>query len=335
MTEPPWIPPPVGYCMQRRADDPHLRDTDLFGEITALGYHGRLAGMARYLRHHGCPARQPCTQCASPADRAIAASRHRPLLAPAGPLPVPVRPLGGEMLASYLRRLAAASHLPVPALMSALPDWLTWRFTSHQLLPDGTGMPLLATASLHRLAALTATPAATIARTLPIFGGGPHSPGRAITACRRCAAARGITRPVPVHQAACQMTCTRHGIWLSPPGLPQLGVTACPEITIAQHRARSLLRHCTPEQLIYAQVQAAALATSGRLPVQGPSTRWEQRAQLLAKTNPGLPSSAQAELTRAARYPDIIALTAKIITAARDPAPSRHIPEQAPAGQIN
>lgn len=280
-------------------------------------------GHGPVLRHHGCPARQPCTQCASPADRAIAANRYRPLLAPAGPLPVPVRPLAGEMLASYLRRLAAASHLPVPALMSALPDWLTWRFTSHQLPPHGTGLPLPATASLHRLAALTATPAATIARTLPIFGGGPRGPARATTACRRCAAARGITRPVPVHQAAHEMVCTRHGIWLPPPGLPQLNTSACPEIVTAHYRARALLRRCTPEQLIYAQVQAAELIASG-LPGREPSPGWEQRTQFLRRTNPGLNAPAETELIRAARYPGIIALAAQnITTAACDPAPRK------------
>ena len=321
----PWIPPPAGYCRQRRADDPHLRDTDLHAEITSLGFRGRPAAMIHYLRNRR-PARQPCTQCASPADRAIAAKRHRGLLAPAGPLPVPVRPLAGEMLASYLRRLATANHLPVPALMSALPAWLTWKFAIHRLLPRGTGPPPGAAASLHRLAELTATPAASIARALPIFGGGPQGPARATTACPRCAATRGITQPVPVHQAASEAVCTRHGIWLPPPGLPQLDVSACPEISVAQHHARRLLHRWTPEQLIYAQVEAAA----------EPSTGWEQRAHLLRKANPGLSTSAEAELTRAARYPDLIALSPKILTAAaRDPASSGHILPETIAGRVN
>ncbi len=311
MSEPPWIPPPVGYCVQRRADDPHLRDTDLLDEITSLGYRGRLAAMAHYLRRHG-PARQRCTQCGSPADRTIAAHRETCLLAPGTQLPVTVRPFAGEMLASYLGRLAAANHLPVTTLTAALPAWLTRRFASHHLLPRSTRPPPEAAESLHRLVILTGTPATSITRVLPVFGGGPRGPARAITACRRCAAARGITEPVPVHHAAHEMVCTRHGIWLPPPGLPQLDVGACPEIITAQHRARRLLRYCIPEQLIHAQVQAAAPASSGR-PGRELSAGWEHRAQLLAKANPGLPTSAEAELTRAARYPHMIALTATLL----------------------
>lgn len=318
MRQPAWTAPPAGYCLQRRADDPHLRDTDLLEEITSLGYRGRLAAMADYLHRHG-PARQRCTQCGSPADRAIAAHRETCLLVPGGQLPVPVRPLAGERLASYLGRLAAANHLPVTTLTAALPAWLTWRYASHYLLPRGAVPAPEAAESLHRLTILTGTPAASIARALPVLGGGPRGPARAITACRRCAAARGIAQPVPVHQAAHEMVCTRHGIWLPPPGLPQLDVSACPEIVIAQHRARALLRRCTPEQLIYAQVKAAELAASGHLP-----PGWEQRTQFLRRTNPGLIAPAETELLRAARYPDIIALAAKIITtAACDPAPAK------------
>jgi hypothetical protein len=314
MSQPAWTAPPAGYCRQRRADDPHLRDTDLLEEITSLGYRGRLAAMAQYLRDHG-PARQPCTQCGSPADRSTAQNRGTCLFAPDRQLPVPARPVAGEMLGSYLGRLATANHLPLTTLMAALPDWLTWRFASHYLLPRNTRPGPEAAESLHRLAILTGMPATSITRVLPVFGGGPRGPARAITACRRCAAARDIAHPVPVHQAAHEMVCTRHGIWLPPPGLPQLDVTACPEITTAQHHARRLLRRCTPEQLIYAQVQAA-LATSGHPPGWPASPGGEQRTQLLRKTNPGLNPSAEAELIRAARYPDTIAGTAAILTAA-------------------
>jgi hypothetical protein len=138
-----------------------------------------------------------------------------------------------------------------------------------------------------------------------------------------------------VHQAAHETVCTRHGIWLPRPGLPQLDISACPEIITAQHRARRLLRRCTPEQLIYAQVESAAPATSGRTRDREPSPGWEKRALLLQKTTPGLNSTAEPELIRAARYPDIIALTAKTITAARDPAPAQRVPREPPAGQIN
>jgi hypothetical protein len=259
------------------------------------------------------------------------------MLVPGGPLPVPARPLAGEMLASYLRRLAAANHLPVTTLLSALPAWLTWKFASHRLPPRDASPPPRTADSLHRLAALAGIPATSIARTLPLLGGTPHGPARATTACRQCAATHGTTRPVPVHQPAHEITCTRHGTWLPPAGLPQLDVSACPEIITAQHRARRLLHLCTPEQLIYAQVKATELAASGHPPGSQPSPGREQRTQLLRKANPGLSAPAEAELSRAARYPDIIALTAKIITtAAREPGTTQaHAPARNHPGQIH
>jgi hypothetical protein len=57
------------------------------------------------------------------------------------------------------------------------------------------------------------------------------------------------------------MVCTRHGIWLPRAGQPQLDVTASPEIIIAEHHARRLLRHCTPEQLIRARLKAVQIIT--------------------------------------------------------------------------
>ena len=196
-----WTAPPVGYCLQRRADDPHLRDSDLLEEITSLGYHERLASMANYLRRHA-PPRQPCTQCGSPADRAIAAHRETCLLAPDSQLPVPVRPLAGEMLASYLGRLAAANHLPVTTLTAAPSAWLTWKYASHRLLPPrhqagaASRREPAPARRAHRDARHRNRPVPARVRRRP------RGPARAITACRRCAAARGITQPVPVHQPA-------------------------------------------------------------------------------------------------------------------------------------
>jgi len=79
---------------------------------------------------------------------------------------------------------------------------------------------------------------------------------RATTACRRCAARRGIHQPVPVHLPAHQQICTHHGLWLSPAPRPQLDLTDCPEIIAAQRRADRLLRRCTPQQLIFAELNA-------------------------------------------------------------------------------
>ena len=281
-----WTAPPVGYCLQRRADDPHLRDTDLLEEITSLGYHERLASMANYLRRHA-PPRQPCTQCGSPADRAIAAHRETCLLAPDGQLPVPVRPLAGEMLASYLGRLAAANHLPVTTLTAALPAWLTWKYASHRLLPAAPGRRRKPPRACAGSPSSPGRPRPRSPGPCPRSAAGPAARPRhhGLPAMRR----RPRHHPAgPGAPGRSRDALHRHGIWLPPPGLPQLDVSACPEIITAQHRARRLLRRCTPEQLIYAQAEAAALATSGRTPDREPSPGWEKRALLLQKTTPGL-----------------------------------------------
>ena len=123
-------------------------------------------------------------------------------------------------------------------MLTVLPSWFSTKISNrddraqhHMLIP--------ATAeALRALAHLTGTTPASLARALPAFGtADPHSPVRATTACRRCAARRGIHQPVPVHLPAHHKVCTRHGIWLSDAGQPQLDLAACPEIITAQHRA--------------------------------------------------------------------------------------------------
>jgi hypothetical protein len=317
------LSPLTEYCRQRLADDPHLRNPDLLKEITSLGYHGALRTLTGSLNSHRLT-RPRCDQCEASPARAIAGIQITCQVVPDGQLPIPARPLAGEMLASYLGRLAAANHLHLLTLLAIMPRWLTSKITSHRARLPGSEQLLPAAAeSLHHLAALTAAPATAIARALSLFGGGPQGPARAITACRRCAAARGITRPVPVHQSACEMICTRHGIWLPRAGHPQLDVTACPEIIIAEHHARRLLRHYTPEQLIRARLRAAPIIT--RSPqAAGETTRgWQQRTGLLRARNPGLNTpAAEHELAQATAYPAIIAMSAMIITST--PAPGSH-----------
>ena len=127
-------------------------------------------------------------------------------------------------------------------MLTVLPSWFSTKISNrddraqhHMLIPA-------AAEALRALAHLTDTTPASLARALPAFGtAGPHSPVRATTACRRCAARRGIHQPVPVHLPAHDKVCTRHGIWLSDAGQPHLDLAACPEIITAQHRASRLL----------------------------------------------------------------------------------------------
>lgn len=122
---------------------------------------------------------------------------------------------------------------------------------------------------------------------------------------------RFIRQPVLVHLAAHHKICTRHGIWLSDQGQPQLDLAACPEIITAQHRASRLLRRCTPQELMLAY-QAAARA----IPPWPPSPaaiplHWRHRLLTLQTDNHryGTPTDHDAYM-HAAIYPDAIALTA-------------------------
>ena len=153
-----------------------------------------------------------------------------------------------------------------------------------------------------RLAVISGSTAAAIKNALPAFGGSHGRPVRAVTACRRCTAARRISQPVPVHLPAHHQVCLRHGIWLSGPGTPQFSVSGCPDILAAERQARHLLRRCTIEQLIYSKIQAAASQDDHA---------WKRRTLALIETNPrqATESSAQA-LFQAAAYPEAIAAAA-------------------------
>ena len=108
-------------------------------------------------------------------------------------LPRPVTPVTGEALISYLTRLAHASHLTLTEVLAVLPSWFSTKISNgddraqhHMLIPA-------APEALHALARLTGTTPASLARALPAFvAADPHSPVRATTACRRCAARHGI-----------------------------------------------------------------------------------------------------------------------------------------------
>lgn len=308
--------PLAGYCRQRFAEDPHLRPSTLFKELTELGFQASRSTFYRELTqgrlsppgHRPSPAQEDPPQILAGVSRAPG---HAPVL------PRPVAPITGEALISYLTRLACANHLALTEVLAVLPSWFSAKVSNrddraqhHMLIPA-------AAEALRALARLTGTAPASLARALPAFGtAGPHSPVRATTACRRCAARHGICQPVPVHLPAHHKVCTRHGIWLSDAGQPQLDLTACPEIITAQHRASRLLRRCTPQELMLAY-QAAARA----IPPWPPSPaaiplHWRHRLLTLQTANHpyGTPTGHDASI-HAAIYPDAITLAARTIKA--------------------
>ena len=154
--------PFAAYVRQRAADDPHLRSTGLHREAAALGYAGSYSAFTRELRGHGITA--ACGTCRKWKPIAPAQAReHCP-----GPLPFRTAPLGGETIASYLARVAAASHLPAGAVTDCLPPWFAARAAACDDLA-ATGQPQ--PADIRHLAALTGTSETALRHALPALAG--------------------------------------------------------------------------------------------------------------------------------------------------------------------
>jgi hypothetical protein len=210
--------------------------------------------------------------------------------------------VAGEVLASFLGRLAAANRTTPEVLLGILPPWfrVKARWHNDRWLPSLL-MPWAYDAAA-RLAVISGSAAAAFKNALSAFGGSRGQPVRAVTACRLCTAARRISQPVPVHLPAHHQVCLTHGTWLSRLGTPQFSVRGCPDILAAERQARRLLRRCTIEQLIYSKIQATA----------GQDDRaWKRRTLALIESNPRqvTESGAQA-LFQAAAYHEAIAAAA-------------------------
>lgn len=315
------------YCRQRFAEDPDLRPSSLFRELTGLGFGGSRSTFYRGLTRRllSPPGRwQSRTREHIPPGQSWTA--RLPSCAPA--LPRSVTPVTGEALISYLTRLACANHLALTEVLAVLPSWFSTKVSNrddraqhHMLIPA-------AAEALRALARLSGATPVSLARALPAFGtAGPHSPVRATTACRRCAARHGICQPVPVHLPAHHKVCTRHGIWLSDAGQPQLDLAACPEIITAQHQASRLLRRCTPQELMLAYQAAARAIPPWPLSPAAIPLHWRHRLLTLQTANHryGTPTDLDAYM-HAAIYPDAIAHAARMIKQdplANSPGPPR------------
>jgi hypothetical protein len=287
--------PFAAYVRQRAADDPHLRSTGLHREAAALGYAGSYSAFTRELRGHGITA--ACGTCRK--WKPIAppqAQGHCP-----GPLPFPTSPLGGETIASYLSRTAAASHLPASAITACLPPWFAARAAACDDLA-ATGQPQ--PADIRHLAALTGTSETALRHTLPALAGGGRPPVRATLACRRCAARHGQPGPVPVHIPAHQRACRRHRTWLG--RAIQIDLTAAPDIIAASRNASRLAREHGITRLVLAEATARENAASG------PAAR--RRAATLAQASPGL-DPGHPDTAEAAAYPETIKMAAALLSA--------------------
>ncbi len=284
------LAPFAAYCRRRLADDPHLRAPALLAEITRLGFPGSTGTFYRALKQHGIQP-HPCPDCHIARISGYAPLPETRPRRPS-PLPRPAAPVAGETLASFLGRLAAANRTSPAALLEILPPWFRVKTRWHDDRWQHDQLAPWADDAAARLAVISGSTAAAIAQ-----------PARAATACRLCTAARGIRQPVPVHLPAHHQVCLAHGIWLSGPGTPQLSVSGCPDILAAERQARRLARQSTIEQLIYAQVQAAA----GQ---PGPERAWKHRTVTLIESNPRpVTESSPQAMFLAASSPEAVAAT--------------------------
>ena len=289
----------TGYCQRRLADDPHLRTPALLAELSRLGLDSSRATLYRALERYGIQT-HPCPDC-HPASMSGYSPPDAPRSPQPSPLPVPAAPVAGETLASFTGRLATVNRTTREALLEILPPWFRVKTRWHDDRWQPAQLMLWTDDAAARLAVVSGTTTTAIRNALPAFGSLSSRPARAVTACRRCTAARRIQQPVPVHLPAHHQVCLKHGIWLSRPGTPQFSISECPDIMTAERQARRLLRRYTIEQLIYAKVQAAQQPGS---PAQ---LAWKQRMRALITSNPRtVIESCPNELFTAAGYPETI-----------------------------
>jgi hypothetical protein len=289
--------PFAGYCRQRLADDPHLRTPALLTELSGLGLGSSRATFYRALERYSIQT-HPCPDCHPASMSGYSLLAAAPIRQHA-PLPVPAAPVAGEALASFVGRLAAVNRTTPGALLEILPPWFRVKTRWHDdRWQPGRLMPWADDAAA-KLAVISGSTTPAIKNALPAFGGKRGQAVRAVTACRLCTVARGISQPVPVHLPAHRQVCLRHGIWLSGLETPQFSVSGCPEILAAERQARRLLRRCTVEQLIYSRLQA---------PADQADRAWKRRTTALIDSNPrAVTQSNPQALFQAAAYPEAIA----------------------------
>jgi hypothetical protein len=226
--------------------------------------------------------------------------------APARALPVTLRPIRGETIVSYTRRLSAANDLPPTTVLRALGQ-----------LPTGSGKHLLiCDARLNdqaadRLEAYTGIPRTRLSRALPAMRGQLHPdqglpPNRPALcfrrepprpACRHCQlAAGGPSGPEAlILPGWTPLVCRRHRRWLGPDHEPcQYDLSAAGDVLAAERRLARLLAHSGDHAWAYREFRMAWDMTREwtgldprlrRTPVF--TRRWRDRATALGITVTG------------------------------------------------
>jgi len=241
--------------------------------------------------------------------------------APARALPVTARPLGGEAVISYARRLAEANDLRPTMIMRALGQLN--RGSGYHLLEHDA---FLNEQAADRLEAYSGISRARLTRALPALRqqtSGLSLPAdrpalhvyqpwpRARQACRQCRlrASGRSGPPVMVLPGASPLVCQRHKRWLGTlDETAQYDLSAAGEILTARRRCTRLLSG-SPDRNWAAGIfhtawnitQTWTGCDPRRLPVF--SQRWRDRAAALGITAAGHPPEIVT-------YPEAVMLTA-------------------------
>jgi len=240
--------------------------------------------------------------------------------APARALPVTARPVGGETIVSYARRLSVANDLPPTTVLRALG----------QLTGNGSGKHLLiCDARLNeqatgRLEAYTGIPRTRLARALPALSGHHHRTlpqdrpalcflrAHPRPACRQCElAASGPSGPdVLILPGWPQMACRRHRRWLGLAGeATQHDLSAARDVLDADRRLSGLLARSGHRAWAWGEfitawnvAQDFTEREPGRMPAF--TRRWRDRATALGITQ------AERRPPRIATFPEAVTLAA-------------------------
>jgi hypothetical protein len=287
--------PFAAYCRRRLDEDPHLRAMPLLAEITTLGFPGTGKALYRALQRHAIRV-HPCPDCRI--ARINGYALRPPERSPRPfPLAMSLAPVSGETMSSFLGRLSGANHASPGILLGALHPWFSIRNQWHDDRWQHEKLAPWAGEAAEFLAVACGSTALALKNALPAFGG-QRGPVRATVACRLCAAAHGIHRPVPVHLPAHHQVCLRHGIWLSSPETPQVSVRDCPDILNAERLARRLAHRQPAEKIIYAITQA---------PTDRDGHAWKRRIAALTESNPRTVTEPSTQAVfQAADYPETV-----------------------------
>lgn len=155
-------------------------------------------------------------------------------------LPIRLPPFRDETLHSYLARLEAANHLQFGFLEAYLRDTASRKGVVAERLAAVTGRPMtILQHALPELRPRRLSPNGLNLHPMAEFDRNPRP------ACRRCAAACGITVPVirwvPVHRNL----CAKHRRWIGPTNHradDELDLSCLPDVVAAGRRHRTLVR---------------------------------------------------------------------------------------------